>query len=160
MTITKPARMHIALNVADLGLSVNFYRKALGREPAKLRADYAKFELSDPPLVLSLNPLATGQAPRGAQRLSHLGLRLPDAAALELTHRRLAEAGLEAREEREVACCYATQNKFWVDDPDGNSWEFYELLESVEQRYPDTGECCAPAPESEGAACCTAPATR
>ena len=151
MTTTAPARLHIALNVADLQRSIEFYRRALGCEPAKRRDDYAKFELAEPPLVLSLNPASPAAGP---QRLSHLGVRLPDAAALAAARERLSAAGLELREEREVACCYATQNKLWARDPDGNDWEFYELLEDVEQRYPGQGECCASEPAAPADSCC------
>jgi catechol 2,3-dioxygenase-like lactoylglutathione lyase family enzyme len=148
------ARMHVALNVTDLAASIDFYRRALGREPAKQRADYAKFELSDPPLVLSLNPLPAGAAPRGGQTLSHLGIRVADAASLEAVRSRLEAAGLPAREERDVVCCYATQDKLWVRDPDGNEWEFYELLADAEQRYPGEGACCATPAEPKAASCC------
>jgi len=38
--------------VSDLDRSVAFYGTLLGRPPLKLHADYAKFELDEPPLVL------------------------------------------------------------------------------------------------------------
>lgn len=137
-------RMHVALNVADLGRSIDFYRSVLGREPAKVRRDYAKFELDSPPLVLSLNP---GAAPGGErQRLSHLGIRLAERASLEGARERLRAAGLLAREEREVECCYAVQDKLWVEDPDGNAWELYLLLDDAPtpsaERCPPSS-CCA-----------------
>ena len=48
------SRVQLALNVSDLERSVAFYRVLLGAEPAKVRPDYAKFDVADPPLVLSL----------------------------------------------------------------------------------------------------------
>ncbi len=54
------AKFHTSLNVTDLAWAIDFYRLRLGCEPAKQRRDYAKFELVEPPLVLSLvNALAS-----------------------------------------------------------------------------------------------------
>jgi catechol 2,3-dioxygenase-like lactoylglutathione lyase family enzyme len=40
-----------------------------------------------------------------------------------------AEAGLVSADERTVTCCYAQQDKFWVQGaPDGESWEVYTVL--------------------------------
>ena len=54
--MSDPVRFHLSLNVSDLTRSVAFFRTLFELEPAKLRADYAKFEANDPPLVLSLEP--------------------------------------------------------------------------------------------------------
>ncbi len=123
-------RFHLSLNVSDLARSVEFYRAVFGAEPAKCRADYAKFEADDPPLVLSLEP-----TPRGAGgALNHLGFRLPDAAALVALQERLERAGLRSQREEGVECCYARQTKFWLHDPDGTLWEFYTLDEDIDHR--------------------------
>lgn len=140
------ARMHVALDVADLEGSIDFYARLFGLEPAKRRDDYAKFELSDPPLVLSLNPATA--APSGPQRLSHLGVRVSEAAELAALRERLAAAGFSPREEHGTACCYAYADKLWVSDPDGNAWEFYQRLGDAATRYPGAGECCAPAADT------------
>jgi catechol 2,3-dioxygenase-like lactoylglutathione lyase family enzyme len=130
LPVAPAVRFHLSLNVTDLGRSVAFYRILFGREPAKLRADYAKFEPDDPPLVLSLEP-----APRGTGgALNHLGFRLPDAAALVAMQERLERAGVRSRREEGVECCYARQTKFWVTDPDGTLWEVYTLEEDIEHR--------------------------
>lgn len=123
-------RFHLSLNVASLDRSIEFFRAFLGREPAKCRPDYAKFETDDPPLVLSLEPFAA--APGG--NLNHLGFRMPDSAALVEVQRRLELAGISTRREEGVECCYARQTKFWVHDPDGNMWEVYTLDEDLEHR--------------------------
>jgi catechol 2,3-dioxygenase-like lactoylglutathione lyase family enzyme len=123
-------RFHLSLNVRDLERSAGFYEQLFGRAPAKRRADYAKFELDDPPLVLSLEPSPPG--PGGA--LNHLGFRLADAAALVALQQRLEQAGIRSKREEGVECCYARQTKFWVHDPDGTLWEFYTLDEDIEQR--------------------------
>lgn len=123
-------RFHLSLNVADLGRSIAFYRVLFGMTPAKERGDYAKFELDDPPLVLSLEPSAHGSG--GA--LNHLGFRMADAASLVAMQRRLGEAGIHARREEGVECCYARQTKFWTTDPDGTLWEIYTLDEDIDHR--------------------------
>jgi catechol 2,3-dioxygenase-like lactoylglutathione lyase family enzyme len=123
-------KFHLSLNVADLKRSIAFYRTLFGVEPAKCRPDYAKFELEDPPLVLSLEPSAAGRG--GA--LNHAGFRLPDAPSLVEVQRRLEGAGISTQRQEGVECCYARQTKFWVTDPDQTLWEIYVLEEDIEHR--------------------------
>src|SRR5579885_162088 len=110
LPVAPAVRFHLSLNVSSLDRAVGFYRVLFGKEPAKQRPDYAKFELDDPPLVLSLEPTAPGAG--GA--LNHLGFRLPDSAALVAMQERLERAGIRSRREEGVECCYARQTKFWV----------------------------------------------
>ncbi|HEX5446211.1 MAG TPA: ArsI/CadI family heavy metal resistance metalloenzyme [Pirellulales bacterium] len=123
-------KFHLSLNVNELDRSIRFLTALLGVEPAKQRSDYAKFELSDPPLVLSLEP--HGFAAGGA--LNHLGFRMPDAAALVAAQARLEAAGIATQREEGVECCYARQTKFWVHDPDGSLWEIYVFEGDIEHR--------------------------
>src|SRR5262245_23257712 len=123
-------KFHLSLNVANLDRSVEFLKALFGREPAKCRPDYAKFELDEPPVVLSLEPHAPGSS--GA--LNHLGFRLADSAELVEWQRRLETAGVATQREEGVECCYARQTKFWVRDPDNNLWEIYVLEEDIEHR--------------------------
>jgi catechol 2,3-dioxygenase-like lactoylglutathione lyase family enzyme len=121
-------RFHIGLNVSNLARSVAFYRRLFGQEPAKFLSDYAKFEIASPPMVLALYP--SPQSPGGA--LNHVGLRLPDSAALVEVQRRLEEAGISTQRQEGVECCYARQTKFWVTDPDRTLWEIYTLHEDID----------------------------
>jgi catechol 2,3-dioxygenase-like lactoylglutathione lyase family enzyme len=130
LPVTTGIRFHLSLNVADLARSVDFYRILFGTEPAKRRADYAKFELDDPPLVLSLEP--TPRAAGGP--LNHLGFRMADSAALVAMQERLERAGIRSEREEGVECCYARQTKFWVQDPDSTLWEIYTLEGDIEHR--------------------------
>lgn len=123
-------RFHLSLNVRDLKRSVAFYRILFGTDPAKVRADYAKFETDEPPVVLSLEPTPPG--PGGA--LNHLGFRLSDTGSLVAMQERLAREGIATQREDGVECCYARQTKFWVHDPDGTLWEVYTLDEDIEHR--------------------------
>jgi catechol 2,3-dioxygenase-like lactoylglutathione lyase family enzyme len=118
-------KFHLSLNVSDFDRSIVFLRALLSREPAKCRPDYAKFELDEPPLVLSLEP----HAPTSFGALNHLGFRLRDSAELVEWQRRLEMAGISTQREEGVECCYSRQTKFWVRDPDNNLWEIYVLEE-------------------------------
>jgi catechol 2,3-dioxygenase-like lactoylglutathione lyase family enzyme len=130
LPVAPAIRFHLSLNVSDLGRSVGFYQTLFGRPPAKRRDDYAKFELDDPPLVLSLEPHAGGHS--GA--LNHAGFRMPDSASLVAMQQRLEQAGVRSRREEGVECCYARQTKFWVTDPDQTLWEIYTLDEDIDHR--------------------------
>ena len=128
--ISPPVRFHLSINVSDLAASVRFFKTLFGMEPAKERNDYAKFELNDPPLVLSLEP----HAPQGRGALNHAGFRFSTSAALVDAQRRLELAGIHTEREEGVECCYALQTKFWVNDPDGGLWEFYVLDGDIDTR--------------------------
>lgn len=127
---SSPTRFHIAMNVRNLNASIVFLSRLFGCDPVKRRADYAKFELDDPPLVLSLEP---STSPAGGS-LNHLGFRVADSAALVEVQRRLEMHGIVTQREEGVECCYARQSKFWLHDPDGNLWEVYTLDEDIEHR--------------------------
>src|SRR5947208_4163910 len=130
LPVAPAIRFHLSLNVSDLERSIGFYRILFGVEPAKQRPDYAKFELDNPPLVLSLEP--TPRAAGGP--LNHLGFRLPDAPTLVAMQERLERAGIRSQREEGVECCYARQTKFWVTDPDQTLWEIYTLEGDIDHR--------------------------
>jgi catechol 2,3-dioxygenase-like lactoylglutathione lyase family enzyme len=125
-----PVNFHISLNVASLDRSVAFFRTLFGQEPTKHRSDYAKFEVANPPLTLSLEPGAPGAG--GA--LNHAGFRFAGSHDLVELQRRLEMAGISSQREEGVECCYAKQTKFWLHDPDRNLWEFYVLEGDIEHR--------------------------
>lgn len=128
-------KAHLALNVKSVERSMEFYRRMLGIEPSKVRAGYAKFDVANPPLNLTLNENAFGE--RGA--LSHLGIQLASTGDVARTRERWAAAGLFTRDEMGTNCCYAVQDKTWVSDPDGNEWEAFVVLED---NLPETAACC------------------
>ncbi len=113
---------HIAVYVRSIPEAVDQYRKILGIEPAKVRADYAKFELADPPVIFSLN---VGGKPG---TLSHLGLRYPDSGNVASEMVRAKNNELAPFRQEGTICCYAKADKFWVRDADGIPWEMYTLL--------------------------------
>jgi catechol 2,3-dioxygenase-like lactoylglutathione lyase family enzyme len=149
LPVASAVRFHLSLNVQNLERSVAFYRVLFGAEPAKHRPDYAKFELDDPPVVLSLEPAAHG----GGGALNHVGFRMPDAAALVAMQERLERAGIRSQREEGVECCYARQTKFWVHDPDKTLWEIYTFEGDIEHRGAGQApEAVRPAPAPAGAA--------
>jgi catechol 2,3-dioxygenase-like lactoylglutathione lyase family enzyme len=128
MTEQKQAQVlkaHLALNVHSVERSIEFYKKLLGIEPSKIRTGYAKFDVHNPPLNLTLNEHHFNE--RGA--LSHLGLQVASTDEVVATRERWLEAGLLTRDEMQTSCCYALQDKTWVRDPDGNEWEVFVVLE-------------------------------
>ena len=129
---TSVVKFHASLNVSDLERSVAFYSALLGVGPVKHYPDYAKFEIEDPPLVLSLKPK---RACAGGP-LNHLGLRFVTVEQLRAVQERLKAVGARIGAQDDVKCCYARQTKLWVTDPDETLWELYVLHEDV----PDWGE--------------------
>ncbi len=152
-------KAHLALNVKDVETSLEFYRKLLGIEPSKVRTGYAKFDVQNPPLNLTLNQHAFNE--RGA--LSHLGIQVASTNDVLAIRERWTEAGLLTRDEMQTSCCYALQDKTWVRDPDGNEWEVFVVLED---NLAETAPCeCGTKIEpvageslnAENAAACCAP---
>ena len=150
------SRVQLALNVSDLDAAVAFYSKLFATEPAKLRPGYANFAVAEPPLKLVL---IEGSGQPGT--LNHLGVEVEGTDAVSAAGARLAAGGLVTAVEDEVSCCFAVQDKVWVDAPDGEPWEIYTVLGDVEMppgelRTTDPvadAMCCASAPES-AARCC------
>ncbi len=149
-------KAHLALNVKDVEQSIGFYRRMLGIEPCKVRAGYAKFDIEQPPLNLTLNENSFKE--RGA--LSHLGIQVASTGDVLAMRERWRGAGLETSDEMGTNCCYAVQDKTWVTDPDGNSWEAFVVLED---NLAETTTCCVTgeteqaataAPVAEAASCC------
>lgn len=121
----KALKAHFALNVRNVEKSVEFYKKMLALEPSKIRAGYAKFDVQNPPLNLTLNEVTYSE--RGA--LSHLGIQVASTDDVLLMRKAWMDSGLVTRDEMQTDCCYATQDKTWVRDPDGNEWEVFVVLQ-------------------------------
>lgn len=141
------SRIHMALPVRDLERSIAFYSTLFGQGPSKTRPGYAKFEVAEPRVNLSLNQVAGNTAP--AHSMSHFGVQLKSMAAVRAIAERLTGAGIETRIEDSVACCYAVQNKVWSNDPDGNAWEVYVLLDDDAAVHTSSDGTCCPKPGAE-----------
>jgi catechol 2,3-dioxygenase-like lactoylglutathione lyase family enzyme len=158
------SRVQLALNVSDIDAAVEFYSKLFGSEPAKRRPGYANFAIAEPALKLVLieNPEARGTGVLGA--LNHLGVEVETPEAVQEATRRLAGEGLVPEVQESTTCCYAVQDKAWVNDPDRAPWEVYTVLADapVETGLAGDGSCCAGSEDGElvnigtktSAACC------
>jgi catechol 2,3-dioxygenase-like lactoylglutathione lyase family enzyme len=139
------SRLQLALNVSDLDEAIGFYSKLFATPPAKLRPGYANFAVADPPLKLVLieDAAARGSGVRGA--LNHLGVEVEEAIEVAQASRRLSEEGLDTLDQQDTTCCFAVQDKVWVEDPDATPWEIYTVLADapIETGIAGDGTCCA-----------------
>jgi catechol 2,3-dioxygenase-like lactoylglutathione lyase family enzyme len=127
------SRVQLALNVSDLNASVEFYSQLFGTRPAKVRPGYANFAIAEPPLKLVL--IEDGERRGGvAGALNHLGVEVETPEEVRSATARLAAAGLEPDVQEPTTCCYAVQDKSWVQDPDGAPWEVYTVLADAPAR--------------------------
>ena len=150
------SRVQLALNVNDVDEAVAFYSKLFSTQPAKRRPGYANFAITEPPLKLVLleNPGQGGS-------LNHLGVEVADTDTVDAEQTRLAAEGLASIDERDTTCCYAKQDKFWVQGaPNGEPWEIYTVLaDSPTFRGEDAGSVCCgtntqQAGDAEAPGCC------
>jgi len=105
-----------------------------------VKPGYANFAVEQPALKLVLI-----ENPGNGGSLNHLGVEVVDTDTVDNEQRRLAEVGLASVDERGTTCCYARQDKFWVEDaPDGEHWEVYTVLEDAESFGTSEESCGAP----------------
>lgn len=135
-------RLQLVLNVRDLEGAVDFYSRLFGVRPNKRRPGYANFAIAEPPLKLVLF-----ESPDAPDRLNHLGVEVNDDAEVRKATERLAAAGLADEIEEGVTCCHARQDKVWATEPEGLRWEWYRVIEDVEEEVAgEAPACCAPPP--------------
>ena len=151
------SRVQLALNVSDLDAAVDFYSKLFSTQPAKRRAGYANFAVEEPALKLVL---IEGTGTPGT--LNHLGVEVASTDDVTAATTRLAGEGLATATEEHVSCCFAVQDKVWVEAPDGEPWEIYTVIADAEMpagqlRPAESGGdamCCASASPAGAARCC------
>ena len=136
-------RMHVSLYISDLVQTVSFYNLFFGKAPEKIRKGYVKYILDEPSLIISFieNPA------RVKQNFGHLGFQVETIEELNNRMQLTQKAGLLTREEIGTNCCFAKQDKFWVNDPDNVQWEVYYFHEDAEFNDPHyeretASECC------------------
>jgi catechol 2,3-dioxygenase-like lactoylglutathione lyase family enzyme len=150
------ARVQLALNVSNLDQAVDFYSKLFATPPAKVRPGYANFAVADPPLKLVLIEGSTGGT------LNHLGVEVESTDDVMQAQTRLQTEGMATALEEQTACCFALQDKVWVDGPDGEPWEVYTVLDDAEMpaghlriNEPAGGVCCSTTPAvGDAPSCC------
>lgn len=147
MNILKP---HVSLNVSNIDASVAFYERAFGVPATKRRPGYAKFDLTAPSLNLTMQ-----EAPRTGVNASHFGIQVASSDDVALARTRFEKAGLLTTSEENTECCYALQDKVWVEDPDGNAWEVFVVKgeASVMEKQTIASGCCVPKPKATDGCC-------
>jgi catechol 2,3-dioxygenase-like lactoylglutathione lyase family enzyme len=137
MNVLKP---HVSLNVTDIEASVAFYEKVFDVAATKRRPGYAKFDLATPSLNLSMV-----ETPPSGVNASHFGIQVATTEDVALAAARFQRNGLKTSMEENTSCCYAVQDKVWVEDPDGNMWEVFVVkADSGTIRDTETSACCSP----------------
>jgi catechol 2,3-dioxygenase-like lactoylglutathione lyase family enzyme len=155
------SRLQLALNVADLDAAIDFYSRLFAAQPAKIRPGYANFAIAEPSLKLVLIEHPEGRGHGTAGALNHLGVEVETPEEVQAATARLTGQGLDPEVQESTTCCYAVQDKAWVDDPDGVPWEVYTVLADARD---ETGlgcstESCQPEPVTvkvagSGRSCC------
>lgn len=147
-------RFHVHVAVPDLKESIRFYSTMFGVEPSMVKDDYAKWMLEDPRVNFAISHRG------GATGINHLGFQVDDDGELQKLHSRLQAADAGVTEEKNVSCCYARSDKYWVKDPAGVPWESFRSLGTVPFYNGEAKEaessCCAPvAKDHPKANCCS-----
>jgi catechol 2,3-dioxygenase-like lactoylglutathione lyase family enzyme len=150
-TFKEPSRLHLALNTNHFDKSVEFYRALFNTEPSKVKPGYAKFEVENPSVNLTLNEADQVSG----NRINHLGIEIKTGKGVKNQSERFKTLGMDTRVEEDTTCCFAIQDKVWVTDPDGNAWETFVVFEDSELRKdPDSDSaCCIPSAETTNAGC-------
>ncbi|HEY5384633.1 MAG TPA: ArsI/CadI family heavy metal resistance metalloenzyme [Acidimicrobiales bacterium] len=140
------SRVQLALNVSDIDEAVEFYTKLFGTGPAKRQPGYANFAIADPPLKLVLMEDTSARGAGVAGALNHLGVEVETTDEVAAATRRLSATGIETEVQEQTTCCFAVQDKVWVNDPDGAPWEVYTVLADApaETGIAGDGSCCVP----------------
>lgn len=118
-------RFHVHVAVSDLSKNIAFYSAMFGEQPTVVKPDYAKWMLQDPRINFAISD--RGNTPG----VNHLGLQAEDEAELEAIHANLQRADTSVLAEKDVHCCYAKSDKYWVTDPQGIAWESFRSLETI-----------------------------
>ncbi len=138
MNVLKP---HVSLNVSNIDASVAFYEKVFQVAASKRRPGYAKFDLKEPSLNLSMV-----EGPRTGVNASHFGIQVASSEDVAAAWTRFKQAGIDTRAEENTSCCYALQDKVWVADPDGNEWEVFVVKGDTDRMHDEPAKvaCCVP----------------
>lgn len=135
------SKLHVSLDVENLEESIAFYSTLFGQAPTKVRAGYAKFDVADP----AVNVTMQEAKPCCVSGLSHLGIVVENIETVLAAKQRLKSAGYLTKDEMDSTCCYALQDKVWVKDPTGYEWEVYIFKGDTADAAPAASTCCVPA---------------
>ncbi len=139
-------RAHVSINVKNVPQAVAFYEKVFGVKPQKQTETYAKFDLKAPSLNFTMQSNERGET----SSVNHFGVEVDTAEAVTKWEDELTQRGILSAPEKGTDCCFARQDKVWFQDPDGNSWEIFYVIEQLPVK-PMATVC---PPKSNGGKCC------
>jgi catechol 2,3-dioxygenase-like lactoylglutathione lyase family enzyme len=111
------SRFHIALNVKDVEPMLPFYSVLLGAEPTLVRDGYAKYEMKEPPMHISLNRVA-----HNAKGNGRFGIEVRQLGFVEAAFQRAAGSTFAPHVRRTGGGGQA----FAATDPENNRWTIAE----------------------------------
>ena len=138
-------KLHLSLDVKKMEDSIAFYSVLFGAQPTKVKPGYAKFDLENPWVNLTLQE-ASYCCIGG---INHMGIRVESTEAVLAMKQRLEQAGIPTTDEMNTTCCYAVQDKIWIADPNGYRWEVYVFKSDSEKAMARSAEpavaspCCS-----------------
>ncbi|WP_420386406.1 ArsI/CadI family heavy metal resistance metalloenzyme [Roseivirga sp.] len=130
-------RLHVNLNVNDLGQSVNFYTALFNEVPTVQKNDYAKWMLEDPRVNFSIS-----LSQKKTAGIEHLGIQAENEQELNQLYLNMDKAEGQVREEGDTVCCYAKSHKSWIHDPQGVEWEMFHTYGESDVNKIATTACC------------------
>lgn len=136
-------RMHVSLYVSNISKTIEFYNKFFGVQVSKVKPGYAKYILDKPSLIISF----VENKERVKSNFGHLGFQVETEEELQQKLNEAEARNLVSKVEMGTNCCYAKQDKFWVNDPDGVQWEVYYFHEDATFNDPhfsleESSACC------------------
>ena len=142
------SKVHVSLDTKDINASVRYYATLFNMQPTKVKPGYAKFDVADPAINLTLGQTSAAVVTGP----NHMGIRVNTIEEVIAAKERLEKAGFTTMDEMGTTCCYAVQDKVWSADPSGNRWEVYIFKGDAEKfgAAPTQNTDCAP-----GGACCS-----
>ncbi|MCK6522833.1 VOC family protein [Myxococcota bacterium] len=125
-----PTEFHASLRVPDLAAAARFYSWLLGVEPKEWTHRYATFV--SPALGLNFVLLVSDGLALHHDTLYHLGVALPDKAAVIDAQQRAVAAGLPIHKPARTTWRGTPLHELWLTDPGGNLVELYARLTEEE----------------------------
>ncbi|MEO6119610.1 MAG: ArsI/CadI family heavy metal resistance metalloenzyme [Terriglobales bacterium] len=153
-THATPSKVHVSLDTKDINQSIRYYATLFNMEPTKVKPGYAKFDVADPAINLTLGQTSAAVVTGP----NHMGIRVNSIEEVIAAKDRLEKAGFTTMDEMGTTCCYAVQDKVWSADPSGNRWEVYIFKGDAEKFGGASTQNSAAAHNNDcapGGACCS-----
>lgn len=125
-----PTELHASLRVSDLPRSVRFYTWLFGARPKEWTHRYATFLLPD--LRTNFVVVVSDGKELHHDTLYHLGIALPDKAAVIRAFEQAKRAALPIEKPPRTTYRGTPLHELWLRDPDGNLIEIYARLTEEE----------------------------